>query len=353
MNQRIKKLREKMKSENTDGFIVYNPIDIFYLTGLNSEGVLLINKYENTFITDSRYIEETKNSITIDDEIIVQNISDLTDEDYLNFFSDCDKVGFEENYVTYSKYKNMILKFRIKEAVERASLIEKLRAEKDDQEIEYIETACNITDSCFLHLQEFIKIGMTEKDVAFEIERFFHDNNSDGLAFETIVASGKNTSKPHSIPTDKKIEYGDAVLIDFGAKYKGYCADMTRTIFMGEATEKQKKIYNIVLNTQTRALTKMKDNSDTKEISNYVVNEFNFSGYELVHALGHGVGLEVHEKPFFSTKGSSFLRKNMVITNEPGIYIPGEFGIRIEDTLLVNNMEPTLLTKSNKNLLII
>ena len=228
-----------------------------------------------------------------------------------------------------------------------------MREVKNKKEVEYIETACNITDSCFLYLQDFIKVGMTEKEIAFEIQKFFIENNADGVAFDSIVASGANTSMPHAVPTDKEIEYGDPILIDFGAKYKGYCADMTRMLFVGEIKDKYKEIYNIVLEAHDKALEKMKNGADTKAISNYVINEFKMYSYELIHALGHGVGLDVHEKPFFSPKNSYILKNNMVVTDEPGIYIPGEFGVRIEDTILINNSQPELLTKSNKNIMII
>lgn len=353
MNNRLKILREKIKEEKIDGFVIYNPVNIEYLIGLKSEGVLLITKNYNVFLTDTRYIEEAKKMVTIEDEIIVQDIKQLSDEDLLICFEDCDKVGFEENYITYANYRNMLRKFRIKETIEGNNILESMRIIKSDKEVEYIETACNITDSCFLYLQDFIKVGMTERQVAFEIEKFFWENGADGLAFDSIVASGKNTSMPHAIPTDKKIEYGDPVLIDFGAKYKSYCADMTRTIFMGEVSEEQKKIYKLVKGTQERALSKMKEGADTKDISKYVANEFSFHQHKLIHALGHGVGMDIHEKPFFSSNISSKLMANMVVTDEPGIYIPGEFGIRIEDTILINKLEPTLLTKSNKNLIVI
>lgn len=353
MNYRLKILRDKIKEEQMDGFVIYNPVNIEYLIGIKSEGVLVINKNYNIFLTDTRYIEEARNMITIEDEIIVQDIKQLSDDDLLVCFEDCEKVGFEENYVTYSNYRNMLRKFRIKEAIEGNNILESMRLIKTDQEVEYIEKACNITDSCFLHLQDFIEVGMTERQIAFEIEKFFWENGADGLAFDSIVASGKNTSMPHAIPTDKEIKHGDPILIDFGAKYKGYCADMTRTIFMGEVSEEQKQIYKLVKGTQERALTKMKAGADTKDISKYVENEFSFNHQELIHALGHGVGMDIHEKPFFSSKISNKLMVNMVVTDEPGIYLPGEFGIRIEDTILINKLEPTVLTKSNKNLIII
>lgn len=353
MNTRIRKLRESMKNEDIDGFIISNPINIRYFTGLNIEGTLAINKNENILITDGRYIEDAQQFITISDEIIIHNIADYQENDYISIFSGCEKVGFEENYETFLSYTKLIRLFRIKEAIEAGKLIERMREVKDEDEIKNIEIACNITDECFLYLQDFIKIGMTEKEIAFEIYRFFIDHKADGLAFDTIVASGKNSSKPHAVPTEKKIEHGDIVLIDFGAKYNGYCADMTRTIFVGNATDKQREIYKIVLDTQNRALSKIKTNADTKEISDYVKSEFSFNNYDLIHALGHGVGLDIHEKPFFSTRFTNKLSLNMVVTDEPGIYIPGEFGVRIEDTILVNNLESRVLTKSNKNLIII
>ena len=353
MKEKIVKLRNKMNEAGLDGFIVYNPANIEYLVNTKAEGFLIINDYENIFMTDARYIEDVRNKITIADEILIQDISQTAPEDFLSFFENCNKVGFEENYVTYAKYRTMIMKFRIKEPVEASSVIEKMRQIKDKDEIRYIETACNITDSCFMHLQNFIKVGMTEREVAFEIEKFFWENNAEGTAFDTIVASGANSSKPHAIPTDKKIEYGDNVLIDFGAKYNGYCADMTRTIFMGTISDIQRNAYNFVKGVQERALNKMKAGVSTKEIATYANKEFKSANLDLIHALGHGVGIDIHEQPFFSMRDSWQLECNMVVTDEPGLYLPGKFGIRIEDTLLVNNLEPTQLTKTNKNIIII
>lgn len=353
MNLKIEKLREEMSISNLDGLIIENPINIRYLTGLTAEGTLIINEKENIFITDSRYIEDVNQTLTLDDEINILNVVDLTENDYLIMFQGCDRVGFEEQFITYSNYNKMIIKYRLKEAVETEQIVERLRTIKDQTEIENIETACNITDSCFLYLQEFIKPGMTERQIDFEIKKFFLENGADGEAFETIVASGINTSKPHSTPTNKIIENGDPILIDFGAKYKGYCADMTRTFFVGYVTEEVRKLYDLVLKTQERAFSKMKNDADARVIANNVKNEFYFNKFDLIHALGHGVGLEVHESPILSTRCNCTLKENMVVTNEPGIYIPGKLGIRIEDTVLINNMTATNLTKSNKNLIVI
>lgn len=353
MNLRIANLKNVLKENDIDGIIINNPINVRYLTGLNVEGFLIINDSENIFVTDSRYTEEVNNNLTIEDEITLVDIASLDENDYLNFFSNCNKVGFEENYISYAKYNEMIRKYRIKESVETNNIIEKLREIKDDLEIESIEKACNITDSCFLHLQDFIKVGMTEKEVVLEIYKYFMSNGADGLAFDTIVASGENTSKPHAVPTDKIIKYGDAVLIDFGAKVNGYCADMTRTVFMGEVSEEVRKLYDLVYKEQDIAFEKMKDGVDANLISKSLQNSFNSKGYDLIHALGHGVGLEIHEKPIISIRRNSILKKNMIVTDEPGIYLPGKIGIRIEDTILINDTEATRLTKSNRNLLVL
>ena len=188
---------------------------------------------------------------------------------------------------------------------------------------------------------------MTEKEIAKEIESYYREH-SDGISFEPIVASGENSSKPHAVPTDKKINENDIITIDMGCKVKGYCSDMTRTIFIGEPTEEQKKVYNLVLENQEKSLKEMRDGASIKDITKIVTSNFELNGYDLVHALGHGVGLEIQEHPFIITSSDNVLKERMVITNEPGIYIPGSFGIRIEDTLLITKDEPEILTKSKK-----
>lgn len=353
MNQRLQCLRNKLKAKNIDGMIITNPVNIKYLTGIEAEGILLLTRKENLYITDSRYIENVQSIITIADEIIIYNVKDLSIDDYQNFFLFCENVGFEEEYVTYSKYKDYMQKYRINNFVETEQIIEKQRIKKDEEEIENIRKACEITDRCFSYLVDFIKIGMTEKEVAYEIEKFFKTNGADGLAFDTIVASGINSSKPHAIPTNKTIQAGDIITIDMGCKYKGYCSDMTRTIFVGYVQEYMKKVYNLVLKNQEETLLRIYEGTNTKILFQMVDNGFKNFGYELTHALGHGVGLDVHEEPVIGPKKEVLLEKNMVITDEPGIYIPGKFGIRIEDTVLVTKDGYEILTKSEKDYIII
>lgn len=353
MNYKIKCLREKMKLLEIDGMIISNPINIEYITGVYAEGTLIINDNDNIFITDARYIEDVNSTITISDEINVRDQANIPENEYISFFANCPRVGIEENYISYSKYQNLVRIYRLKEAVETNNLIEKMRTIKDDNEIAKIRRACEITDNCFTHLLEYIKVGMTERQIAFEIEKYFIENGANGLAFDTIVASGENSSKPHAVPTNRKIQSGDNITIDFGAKYKGYCSDMTRTIFVGSVSDEVRNLYNFILEGQLRATNKIKDGVDGKSVARGVQIEYNARNFELIHALGHGVGLEVHELPYLSYRSSQILKENMVVTNEPGIYIPEKIGIRIEDTILVNKLESEVLTKSSKELIVI
>ena len=280
-------------------------------------------------------------------------MKDLSFDDYENFFLFCEKVGFEENYVTYAKYKEYMHKYKINSLEETEGIIEKQRMIKDPEEIESIAKACQITDRCFEHLINFIKVGMTEKEIAKEIEVFFDQNGAEDLAFDTIVASGKNSSMPHAVPTDKKVEEGDPITIDMGCKYKGYCSDMTRTIFVKYVPDEIKPVYELVLKNQKQTIDEMKEGANLKIISRMVQNDFKLHGFDLIHALGHGVGMEIHELPFLRTKADMMLKNNMVVTDEPGIYVPNKFGVRIEDTVWINKGMATPLTKSPKDYVIV
>ena len=353
MNEKIRCIRNKMNSLNLQGMIISNPNNIFYLLGIQAEGILLLTRKENIFITDGRYIEAVQKTITIDDEIVVFDRKDVDCYDEENFFMFCENVGFEEEYVTYAKYKEYMHRYKINNLVETEKIIEKQRMIKDNKEIENIIKACKLTDDCFKHICSFIKKQMTEKEIAMEIERYFKENGADGLAFETIVASGINSSMPHAVPTDKKIESGDVITIDFGCKYNGYSSDMTRTIFVDFVQDYIKKVYDLVLKNQLQVEKEIKEGISTKTLFKMPESDFKVNGFDLIHALGHGVGLDVHEMPYINPKDEMFLKENMIITNEPGIYIPGKFGIRIEDTVLVTKTGAEVLTKSNKNYVII
>ena len=352
MNAKLQWLRNKMSSLDLQGLIISNPINIRYLTNIDAEGTLLLTRKENIYITDGRYIEQVHSILTLFDEIIVYDINDISKDDYENFFLFCENVGFEEYDVSYAKYKEYIRKYRINNLVETEHMIEKQRMIKDEEEISNIKKACEITDNCFSYILTYIKPGMTEKQIANEIEEYYRQR-TDGLSFETIVASGENTSKPHAVPTDRVIQKQDIITIDMGCKYQGYCSDMTRTIFVGSVPEYIKPVYDLVLKNQKQTEEQMKDGESTRLLTKMVENDFKLNGYDLIHSLGHGVGMEIHEAPDISYKSDASLKENMVVTNEPGIYLPGKFGIRIEDTVQITKFGCINLTNSEKNYIVI
>ena len=352
MNPKLQWLRNKMSSSDLQGLITSNPVNIKYLTNIDAEGILLLTRKENIYITDGRYIEHVHSTLTLFDEIIVYDIHDVSKDDYENFFMFCENVGFEEHYVTYAQYKEFVRKYKIHNLVETEKMIEKQRMIKDEDEVHNIQKACEITDNCFSYILTYIKPGMTEKQIADEIEEYYKQR-IDGLSFETIVASGENSSMPHAVPTDRKIQEKDIITIDMGCKVNGYCSDMTRTFFVGEVPEEVKKVYDLVLKNQVQTQEEFKDGANTRLLSKMVENDFKLNGYDLIHSLGHGVGMEIHEPPYINSKSDVQLKENMIVTNEPGIYIPGKFGVRIEDTVQITKFGCISLTKSEKNYIVI
>lgn len=347
MNMKIKWLRDRLRIQNLQGMIVSNPVNIKYLTGIEAEGELLITLKENYFITDSRYVEAVNTILTIEDEILVNDKKNLTKEDYASFFIFYENVGFEEYFVSYAQYKDLLQKYRVN-LMETEHVIEAQRVVKEAREIQYIEKACEITDRCFEYLKSFIKIGMTEKEIAFEIERFYKTNGAEDVSFEPIVASGHNSSMPHAVPGTRKIKDGDIILIDMGCKYKGYCSDMTRMMFVNYMEEEYKEPYEICLKNNEYAERELQDGKNMKMIAQNSNNDLKQKGYVPLHSLGHGVGFDIHEEPFFGTVFDQPLKENMVVTIEPGVYKPGHFGIRIEDTVLITKLGCEKLTRSPK-----
>lgn len=352
MNPEMKQLRDKLKGLKLDGMIVSNPANVRYLTGLDAEGYLIITPKENVFITDGRFIEQVNHYLTIDSEIVCVELKTLTPYDYKSYFEGCENVGFEERYVTYENYKNYLQTYQIN-LIETEGIVESQRIVKEEYEIEKIKRACEITDKAFEFTINNIKRGMTEKELAFELNYQMIKNGAEGFAFETIVASGPNSSMPHAVPTDRKIEENDIVLFDFGAKYNGYCSDCSRTIFIGNVTQKQRKYYEFVLEEQKKAIENFKDETNLKTIVKNRETDYRLENLSLIHALGHGVGLEIHEEPFLRSTVDYILKKDTIIAIEPGVYFPGEFGIRIEDTCRVTKDRCETLTNSKKDLKIV
>ena len=352
MKPRLKWLKDQILSMNLDGMIISNPINIRYLTGLTEEGTFIVSSRENIFITDSRYIESVNNKLTLDDEIVAYDQKDMSTYDYEQFFNIGDKVGFEESYVSYELYKKMVRMYKVN-LIETEGIIEKQRVVKDEEEISFIKKACEITDNAFEYIINNIHRGMTEKEVAFEIEKYMIKNGGDGIAFDFIVASGENTSMPHAVPTDREICSGDIVQFDIGCKFNGYCSDFSRVVFVDEVKDEYKKIYDFVLEEQKKISSSFKEGTNIKTVIKDRQTDYNLAGFDVAHAFGHGLGLDIHEMPVLRSNIDNLLKENSVVAIEPGVYLPGKFGIRIEDTFIVGKMYLTSLTKADKGYTII
>lgn len=224
---------------------------------------------------------------------------------------------------------------------------------KTKDEIKKLRKAALLGDSCFEYICSVIKPGMTERDIAKKIDEFFMKNGASGVSFDTIVGAGVNSSQIHSTPTNYVVQEQDIILLDFGCVLEGYCSDMSRTVFVGAATEKQKKIYDLVFKAHAHATEKIKNGDLAKIADGYGRKNIQDAGYNYAHALGHGVGIEVHEAPLISYRSEEILKENMVFTIEPGIYLENEFGVRIEDTgvLTANGVE--LFSSSNRDIIIL
>lgn len=339
--------------KNVDGALIVSPESRRYFTGFNaSDGFLFITKSGSVFLTDSRYIEAAKNKI-ICCEVEEQKGKLM---DYAKRFN-CKVLAVEADRLTVTQLKNLRKALHgIKlTTVATDKIIDSFRAVKNEAEIENICKAQRIAEAAFDHILSFIKVGVTEKEVALELDHYMLSHGADGLSFETIAISGANTSKPHGVPTDKKIEHGDFVTMDYGAVVNGYHSDMTRTVAVGAASDEQKKIYKIVFEAQLAVLRVLKNGvkcSDADKAARDVITEAGYGEY-FRHSTGHGVGIEIHEKPFISPKSTATLRSGNVVTDEPGIYIPGKFGVRIEDMALITENGCKNLTKAPKELIII
>ena len=331
-----------------EGMIVSNPVNVKYLTGLEEEGTLIVAPKENVFITDSRYIESVNNKLTIDDEIVAYDMRNMSKYDYEGFFMSCHDIGFEEKYVTYEVYKRYLQIYQVN-LVETEGIIENHRIVKDEEEIGYIKKACEITDCAFEHIKKVLKYGITERELSFEIEKFMIENGADGVAFDTIVAFGENTSMPHAVPTNRKLQSGDIIQIDMGAQYKGYCSDFSRVLFIDEMKKEYEEVYDFVLEEQRKIVDSFKNGVNIKPIIKDRETDYHLKNFNVMHSFGHGVGMEIHEEPILSSKMDSFLKENAMIAIEPGVYKSGRFGIRIEDTYHITKNSCINLAKSGKN----
>lgn len=352
---RIKKLCEKIKKDGIEGALILKPVNIRYLSGFTGDaGFLLITETRVIFYTDSRYTEQAQKEVIEGIEVREHGypVTEFMAEQIIDL--NISTLGIEEKYMTVDLYRELKEKFSgTFKSID--SYISNMRMIKEESELERIKKAQDIADKAFQYICGFIKPGVTERDIANEIEYYIKKNGASGTSFPTIVVSGKNGSLPHGQPTNKEIRNGEFVTMDFGCVYEGYCSDMTRTIAVGNVDSEMRKVYNTVLNAQISALENIEANMALKDADN-IAREFikkeGFGQY-FGHSLGHGVGLEIHEEPGVGPRSDGLLLPGAVITVEPGIYIPGRFGVRIEDMIFVGENGTIDITKSNKQLIIL
>ncbi|CEO10160.1 peptidase M24 [[Clostridium] sordellii] len=351
MENRVFKLREKMNELNLDAVLIEDSNNKRYISGFTgTAGSILITKNKCILFTDFRYTQQAKDQATNFEIVEISRTNPIT-----NFLKEMkiNRLGFEDDKMSFSTYSNYKEALNDVEMVPLKGLMLTLRAVKDKKELETIRHAAKIADSGFMHIIEFIKPGMKENEVALELEYFMRKQGATGASFDFIVASGKRSSMPHGVASDKVIEVGDFVTIDFGCVYNGYCSDMTRTIVVGKANEKQKEIYNIVLEAQLKVIEYPKANMTGIELDNIARQYIIEKGYgdKFGHGLGHGIGLDVHELPNVNALGENELKPNMVISDEPGIYIEDFGGVRIEDLLIITEDGCEVINSSPKELI--
>jgi Xaa-Pro aminopeptidase len=351
---KLEKLRKCFKELDIDGLLITNAYNRRYMTNFTgTAGAVLITDPKALFITDFRYVEQAKKQVH--DYEIVQHQASIVSEvakqvEHLGI----KRLGFEQEDVTYAAYQTYVKEIKA-ELVPVSGVIEKLRLIKTESEIKILKEAAEIADAAFKHILDFIRPGVSELEVSNELEFFMRKNGASSSSFDIIVASGYRSALPHGVASDKIIEKGELVTLDFGAYYKGYCSDITRTVAVGEPSDELKNIYNIVLEAQLRGMNGIKPGMTGREADALTRDYITEKGYGeyFGHSTGHGIGLEVHEGPALSVKSDTILKPGMVVTVEPGIYIPGLGGVRIEDDTVITENGNESLTYSTKELIIL
>ena len=349
---KYEKLNQLLESKNLDALLIMSPYNRRYVTGFSgSSGAVVYTKDEKFLISDFRYKNQAPNE-SVDFEFVLQ------DKGLLPFVVEFMKekglktVGFESEHVNYNIYESLKNEFNL---VPLTGEVEKIRMVKTPDEIEKIKKACEIVDESYMHILKFVKSGMTELEVRNELEYKMAQLGSEKPSFDTIVASGHRGALPHGAASNKVIERGDMVTLDFGAYYEGYASDITRSFSVEEVSSEMEKVYNIVLESQLKALDEIKlgmTGEEADSIARDVIKSYGY-GDNFGHSLGHGFGLEVHEGPGLAQSSDTVLTENMVITIEPGIYVDNVGGVRIEDDAIVTKGGLEKLTHSTKDFIIV
>lgn len=352
----INELKAFLKTEN-EAILICSEVNRRYFVGFpSSDGYLVITKGGAVFFTDSRYIEAAQKSIKC---CRVQLLTRLSNEV---------KTFLDENQIqkVYTETENLSVSLlsclrkvfspvKVTPSQRLEKNIAALRAIKKENEIECIKKAQSIAEDAFRHILTFIKEGVSEKEIALELDFYMLSHGAEALSFETIAVAGTKTSMPHGVPDENRVKNGDFITMDFGAVYKGYHSDMTRTVAVGNITDEQREVYNIVLKAQENALSMLKKGvhcADADKGARDIIKSAGYGEY-FGHGTGHGVGVEIHESPNLSPRSTQKLQPGNVVTVEPGIYIPEKFGVRIEDMALITETGYENLTTSPKELIIL
>lgn len=351
---RIETLRRQLP-ENACALIT-SDVNRRYFTGMKSSaGTLIVFKNSAYLIIDSRYIEKAQDTVT-DCEVIKQErlytqLSDLIAENH------AEELWVESDTMTLSEFEclreNITTMVTFNNSSDLSHMIGEMRMIKSDSEIALMEKAQRIAEKALENALNFIKEGVTEREIALCLDEYMLRNGAEALSFETIALCGTTTSMPHGVPSDRPLKKGEFILMDFGAVVDGYHSDMTRTVALGDISEEMEKAYSVVLEAQNRAINAAVSGITGKRLD-CVARDFiaaNGYGEYFGHGLGHSVGMEIHESPCANTRDETILRENMVITIEPGIYLPKKFGIRIEDFVVIKQNSCYNLTNAPKNLI--
>lgn len=354
----IKDLQKRIReTKRFDGALIISPENRFYFTGFpSSDGFLLVSADRAVFITDGRYIEAAQNAVTSCEVVLQASVGTQLADIFAEM--GVSKVAVETERISvakFAKYSDFLKPADLIPDPLLDGIIRTLRAVKTPQEIEKIKAAQRIAEAAFDHILGFITPGKTEKEIALELDFYMLSHGAQALSFETIAVSGKKSSMPHGVPDGNIVQNGDFITMDFGAVVDGYHSDMTRTVAVGTVSERQKEVYNTVLHAQEAVLAALKPGLSCREadkIARDVITQAGYGEY-FTHSTGHGVGVEIHESPNLSPRAESILEIGNVITDEPGIYLPGAFGVRIEDMALITSDGCENLAQCSKELIIL
>lgn len=346
---RVARIRERLVAEDADALLVQSAVNRRYLSGFTgSAGTLVIARNGAWLLVDFRYVEQAKAQAPAYEIIRVTAEYDVPAFVEEKGFR---RVVFEAARTTFSAHRRLAEKLPAVEWIPGEDWVERLRARKDAAEVAAIERAVALGDAAFQHLLGWIRPGVTEREIALELEFFLRRSGAESLAFPSIVASGPNGALPHAVPTERALRAGDLLTLDFGCVVDGYCSDMTRTVAIGAADSRARELYDLVLRAQEAALAAVapgKTGREVDAVAREIIREAGY-GEQFGHGLGHGLGMEVHEElPRLSPQSDVVLEPGMICSVEPGIYIPGWGGIRIEDLVLVTESGCRVLTQSPK-----